>query len=184
MKNVRVARRYAKALMQASEHNKIIDGTAEDLSRMSKVYDLSREFRLMIASPVVAAAKKMSVFKQLFQSKVQASTLSFVELLLEKKRETYLSDIVEQFLALRDELYGIVNVDVSSAVEVLPAQEKLLSQRLEQYTKKKVRVRFSLDSTLKGGLVVRIGDTVLDASVKHQLELLREQLGAGGPLTN
>ena len=99
-------------------------------------------------------------------------------------RERHLGEIIEEFEALRDEKYGIVNVDVTSAIEFTPSQRKDLADELERYTRKKVRVRIAVDKAIKGGLVVRIGDTVLDASVRRQLEILRERFLSGGPLTN
>jgi F-type H+-transporting ATPase subunit delta len=88
-----------------------------------------------------------------------------------------------QYHALRDERYGIVNVDVAGAIEITPQQQQRLAEQLERYTRKKVRLRFSIDKALQGGLRVKIGDTVLDATIKHQLELLREKL-AHGQLSN
>jgi F-type H+-transporting ATPase subunit delta len=73
---------------------------------------------------------------------------------------------------------------VTSAIEFTPSQRKDLADELERYTRKKVRVRIAVDKAIKGGLVVRIGDTVLDASVRRQLEILRERFLSGGPLTN
>ncbi len=73
---------------------------------------------------------------------------------------------------------------MTSAIEFTPSQRKDLADELERYTRKKVRVRIAVDKAIKGGLVVRIGDTVLDASVRRQLEILRERFLSGGPLTN
>lgn len=184
MKNVRVARRYAMALMTAATEQKNIDGTAGDLDMLGNLLRGSREFRLLIASPVVSPAKKKAVFKELLEKRIGGETLRFIHLLTAKGREPILPDVIEQFAILRDEKYGIVNVDVRSAVEFTEPQEKNLQSQLEKYTKKKVRVRFSLDKSIQGGLVVRIGDTVLDASVRHQLELLRERFISGGALSN
>ncbi len=174
MRNTRVARRYAQALMISAVSVKAIDDYANDLETIKKVFTGSRELRLFMNRPIVSGEKKMKVFRELFGSQISKATMSFVELLVEKQRESELLEVIEQYFALRDAKYGIVNVDVASAVEITPLQEKSLSQKLEQYTKKKVRVRFALDTALKGGLVVRIGDTVLDSSIKRQLELMRE----------
>lgn len=184
MRNVRVARRYAMALMTAATEQKNIDGTAADLELIGKLLRDSREFRRLLSSPVVSPARKKAVFKEVFEKRVAVETLRFVYLLIAKGREAILPDLIGQFENLRDEKYGIVNVDVRSAVEITGPQEKGLQAQLEKYTKKKVRVRFSLDTSIKGGLVVKIGDTVLDASVRHQLELLRERFVSGGPLSN
>lgn len=184
MKNTRVARRYAQALMQSADSVQAIDLYANDLELIKKTIVGSRELRLFVNRPIVTAQKKMGVLRELFGSSISSATMSFLELLVEKQREEHLLEVIEQYFGLRDAKYGIVNVDVSSAVEITPQQEKSLSDKLEQYTKKKVRVRFALDTSLKGGLVVRIGDRVLDASVKRQLELMREQFAEGHALTN
>ena len=179
MKNLRVARRYAQAVMMTADSPKAIDEIAGDLDSIKKTLDASRGLRRLVASPIVSAEKKLGIFRELFAKHVSSTTMSFIELLIEKQREGSLSEVIEQYNALRDEKYGIINVDVSSAVEIAPEQEKSLAERLERYTRKKVRVRFSLDKSLKGGLVVKIGDTVLDSSIKRQLELMREQFVHG-----
>lgn len=179
MKNSRVARRYAQALMMTADSPKAIDEIAGDLETIKKVFDGSRELRRFIDSPIISSEKKLSILRELFISRVSKKTMSFIELLIEKQREDSMLGIVEQYMVLRDAKYGIINVDVSSAVEITPQQGKNLSEKLGEYTKKKVRVRFALDTALKGGLVVKIGDTVLDASVKRQLELMREQFVHG-----
>jgi F-type H+-transporting ATPase subunit delta len=183
MKNTRVARRYAQALMlSADSAMSMIDAIAGDLELIKRTLDGSRELRLLLASPVVKSDKKRAVLRELFRSRIGAVTMTFVELLTEKQREGMLSEVIEQFGALRDAKYGIVNVDVASAVEISEQQERSLSAKLEAYTKKKVRLRFALDASLKGGMVVRIGDTVLDASVKRQLEVIRERFVEGHAL--
>ena len=182
MKNTRVARRYARALMMTADSPKAIDEIASDVESIKKILDGSRELRRFISSPIIRKGKKLTILRELFQSRVTPTTMSFIQLLVEKQREAALLEVIEQFFALRDARYGIVNVDVASAVEITHQQGKTLSEKLEQYTKKKVRVRFALDKALKGGLVVKIGDTVLDASIKRQLELLREQFVHGHAL--
>jgi F-type H+-transporting ATPase subunit delta len=110
--------------------------------------------------------------------------MKFIDLVVAKQREKHLPEIIEQFALLRDEKMGIVSIDVTSAVEFTPSQEKDLNNELERYTKKKVRVRLTVDRAIKAGLVVRIGDTVLDASMRRQLELLKARFLEGGPSTN
>lgn len=184
MKNTRVARRYAKGLMAVAEESKTLDRISTDLDLIHQILKDSREFRLLLSSPIISAEKKKSVLSELLGSRVSQGTMTLLNLLTAKGREALLGDLVEEFHALRDERLGIINVDVKTAVEFTPPQEKSLQDQLEQYTQKKVRVRFSVDKAIRGGLVVQIGDTVLDASIKRQLELLRERLAEGGPLSN
>jgi F-type H+-transporting ATPase subunit delta len=184
MKNLRVARRYAGALMDIAESGKNIDGTAGDLETIASALRGSRELRLLTLSPVVSPARKAGVFRAIFAGRIGEGTMKFVDLVVAKQREKHLPEIIEQFALLRDEKMGIVSIDVTSAVEFTPSQEKDLNNELERYTKKKVRVRITVDRAIKAGLVVRIGDTVLDASMRRQLELLKARFLEGGPSTN
>jgi F-type H+-transporting ATPase subunit delta len=179
MKNTRVARRYAAALMSASVERNALAETTKDLELIAGVLKTSREFRLLMTSPIVSVRKKTEIVKEGLGRHIGPGTLAFVTMLIAKRREQVLSDIIEAFGALHDQRLGIVNVDVKTAVEFTSAQEKDLLAGLERYTKKKVRIRFGLDSAIKGGLVIRIGDTVLDASVRRQLELLRARFVTG-----
>lgn len=184
MRNLRVARRYAVALMSAAESAHALDRVAADGDAIAGTLRGSRELRLLLASPIVSPVKKRAVLHELFGKSAGPLMLAFLDLMTAKSREAHLADIIEQFGVLRDEKLGIVSVDVTSAAALRPADAAGLTQALERYTRKKVRVRVTLDKALKGGLVVRIGDTVLDASIRRQLEILRERFRSGGPLSN
>lgn len=179
MANVRVAYRYAEALMGAAEEQEIIDKTADDLKLMQTTVKDSKEFLVFLKSPVIPKEKKITVFSELFGKKVHTSSIVFLNLLAEKGREDLLPAIIEQFFHLRDEMLGIVNVDVKATTELAKEQNVELQKRFEGYSKKKVRITYSLDKQLKGGFVARIGDTVFDGSIKRQLEILREQFIEG-----
>jgi F-type H+-transporting ATPase subunit delta len=143
----------------------------------------SRELRLFIVSPVIPAKKKVSVMRELFGKAVGKEVLTFFLLLTEKRREDFIPDIIAEFGALLDKRQGVVEAKVSSALAIDARQQDLLRKRLEAYTARKIRMHLALDPSLKGGLVIQIGDTVLDGSVKHQLELLKNRFVAGGHIS-
>ncbi len=176
MKNPRVARRYAHALMQVAEEKQAVDEASESLALVAGTVGASRDLRLLLASPIVAEGRKASVMRVLFERRIDRLSMEFIGLLIRKHREVYLGEVIAQFHALRDELQNVVTVDVVAAVPLLPEQEQTLRRELEQRTGKHVRLRLTSDPAIMGGLVVRIGDTVLDASVAHQLVRLRGQL--------
>ena len=179
MTHSRVARRYAAALMAASETDKVADAVVQDLQMIAATLRESRDLRLLVASPIIRGGKKTSVFKALFASRVNLLTMAFIELLIAKQRERILEETIVQYIKLRDIQMGIVNIAVVSAVELTKNQEDALRGQLERYTNMKVRLDLSLNPGIMGGIVVRVGDTVLDASVKHQLEMLGERFARG-----
>jgi F-type H+-transporting ATPase subunit delta len=184
MKNVRVARRYAQALMAVAEERKDTERIAADLAEIGASLQSSRELRVLLSSPVVREGKKRAIFQDLWGGEVSRTTLAFLLLLIQHQRERILPEVIGEFHTLRDEREGIVAADVRTAVPISSAQEKELGTRLMRSTGKRVRLRAAVDPAIKGGLVVRIGDTVVDASVRHQLERLRERLLEGGSPTN
>ncbi len=175
MKQTRVARRYAQALMDLAEETKNLERVTEDLQFLQRMMRESRDFIVFLKSPIIKKERKRQIISELVAKQISGETLSFVDLLAEKGREDILDQIIEQFFILHDERLGIVALDVRAAVELDADQRRRLEQRFEQLTKKKVRMAISLDKQLRGGFVARVGDTVYDGSVKRQLELLREK---------
>jgi F-type H+-transporting ATPase subunit delta len=175
----RVARRYAEALMTAAEEQKSFDAVVSDMQSLDRLLKDSREFGLFLKSPVISSEKKKSVIQEVFKKKLSALTVSFLDLMAEKGREGLLADILQQFFVLRDERLGIVSVDIKAAIELSDDQREHIRRKFEQLTQKNVRLAFSLDKQVKAGFVARIGDTMFDASVRRQLELLRKRFRGG-----
>ena len=105
--------------------------------------------------------------------------MKFVLLVAAKKKEGQLAGIIREYYRLKDELQGILNVKVTSAVPFTAVQEKDIIARMEAMTKMKVRLVTSIDADLKGGFTVQKEDTVWDASLRHQLDALRERFMEG-----
>ncbi len=179
MTNERVARRYAEGFIEMAVEQKKLETIAGDLETLRHTIEQSRELRLFLKSPVIDKARKRSILRSLFEGKLDAATVRFLDLLAEKGRENILQDILTQFFALLDDRQGIVRVDVRTAADFTSDQTATLQTRLESYTGKKVRMTFGLDKQLRGGFVARVGDTVFDGSIKRQLELLRERFAGG-----
>jgi F-type H+-transporting ATPase subunit delta len=184
MKNTRAARRYAVALMNVSEEQRAVDRVADDLQTIGAALAGSRDLRVMLASPVVSPMKKKAVFDDLFANRVGKETLTFAHLLIHKNREAVLPELIGEFRALLDDRRGLVHVDVATATPLTPAQESRLQQEMERFTGKNVQLRLALDPSIRGGVIVRIGDTVLDGSIRRQLARLREQLLGLNALSN
>ncbi len=179
MKSVRVARRYAQALMEIAEEQKALEAVSADLTAIDATLQRSRDLRLLLSSPVVREGKKKAVFQELWERRISRTTMAFLMLLTHKQRERLLPEVIEEFRALRDRKLGVVGAEVRTAVPISASQEEDLAERLTRSTGKNVRLRTTVDPALKGGLVVRIGDTVVDASVRRQLERLRERFLQG-----
>ena len=170
-----VVRRYAQALHDEAGNAPPVKADVTLLQRvLSEADDLART----IASPVVPRAKKRAVLEQLFGERVHLITLRFLVMLTDRGREMLLPAILEQFAVLEDRAAGIVQTHVRSAAPLDSAERTRLAAAIEKVLGCKVRLSAQTDGALLGGIVIRIGDTVYDGSVRHQLSLLRAKLHA------
>lgn len=179
MSESKAASRYALAFIGVAEEQKSLDAVGSDVLALEHLLRDSKEFVAFLKSPVVNTEKKRKVLTEILQKSVGDLTMKFILILASKGRAALLPEILKQFNRLRDERQGILNVTARTTVKFSDAQEKALVRRIEESTKKKVRISYVLDPALKGGFLVQHEDTVWDASVRHQLELLRKRFAAG-----
>lgn len=172
----KVSKRYAKALFELAQERKIVERVAEEMIAIQNLYQQSSDFSSLLESPVIESSEKLKIFTVLLKEKVQSVTFNFLSLLLEKNREDYLPEIIFYFLKIVDESKGIVRGQLITAHPFTDVQKKELKERLDRFTGKKVFFDEQVDSSLIGGFIVRMEDTVIDTSVKNQLTKMREQL--------
>ena len=175
----RAAHRYALALVGIAEEMKKVDEVSNDFIFVEKLLQESRDFRSFLKSPVVTNQKKRRVFEAVLSGNIGDLAWKFILLLTSKDREVLLPEIIRQFYKLRDERRGILHAVARTVVSLTEAQEGKLIGSIQELTKKKVQLTYERDPSLIGGFTVQYGDTVLDASVKRQLELLQERFAEG-----
>jgi len=179
MSEYRAAHRYALAMIGVAEERNEVDQVGNDCRHLERLISRSRDFLLFLQSPVIKAQKKRRILDELLRGRVGDTMLRFLFFLVSRGREGLVPQILTEFFRLRDKRMGVVNVTASVAVPMTPAQEQRLIERLEQTTKKTVRMKYILDASLRAGFTVRLEDTVWDASVRHELENLRRRLSGG-----
>lgn len=184
MSNLTIARRYAQALYAEAEREQRVEQVDEDIEVIRAALEGSRDLVLFFESPVISRLKKEGVVQALFGSRVQLTTLNFLRLLIEKRRENLFPEVVLAYRQLRDGQLGIVEARARVAHPLSDVEVQSLTQALEQMAGVRVRLQVEQDPTLIGGVVVRVGDTVYDGSVRHQLATLRERMERGSILMN
>ena len=170
-----VAQRYAQALYDEAEG---MPSVAVDVRLLSDTLDSSAELDQCLKSPVVPRRKKSAILQGLFAGRVQELTLRFVLMLVERGRESLLRTIAARFLALTDKAQGAIEVRVRAYSALSEREQEHLRGVLGKSLNKTVRLDVVADPALMGGIVLEIGDTVYDGSVRHQLSLLRSRLHA------
>ncbi|MCX6343938.1 MAG: ATP synthase F1 subunit delta [Armatimonadetes bacterium] len=172
----RVVRRYASALFGAASKAGVVDLVESDLGLISYTVEASPRLMQAIASPLVPTKAKREVLQTIFSGKIQEITLNYLFLLVDKRREEAVLKTEEEFVILANEARGIVNAEVITAIEMTKEQQAALAAKLSKLTGKSVNLQVTVDSWIKGGVIVRIGDTVIDGSIRGQLAALKETL--------
>jgi len=184
MSEYKVSSRYAISLLESASEKKMADAVYGDMQLIASTLEANKELIHVLSSPIIKPNVKSIILEEIFKSKVKSDTIDFLKFLIEKNRENLLESIAKIFLELKDEQDGIVNVEVKAPESFTVEQLEKFKSNLEKTLSKKVRLNLKIDSDMIGGFVAKVGDTVFDASLEHQLELLKKQLLKGGAPLN
>jgi len=176
MSSLIASRRYASALLSSAEDGGFLDTVVEEMKLIRGVLANSRDLVHVLKSPLIQGDKKVHILEEIFRSSVGEKMHLFMRLIAKKKRAGQLPEIIDEFMALLDEKRGILNADVTSAVALSEEQVSELVKKLAASTGKTIRASMAVNEELIGGVSVKIGDTILDGSVSHQLKVLRHSL--------
>ena len=170
----RIARRYAVALLDLTLADENKENISKNLDLISKTISESHELKMVLRSPIVSRDKKKKILEEIFSSKIEKVTLKYITGIVDSERADLIEEILKTFSELQDEANNILRVEVKTAIEISKEEENSIVIKLENLTKKKIKPTFKIDEKIKGGFVVKIGDMVLDSSISHKLEKLRE----------
>ena len=177
MKQTILARRYAKALFAVGKENDAYEAYNEILQGVAGLYISTPEVADALTNPLYPIDVREKVMAGLIDSiGVDKVSANFLNLLVEKKRAEILPEIAEEFQAMVDEEKNISHGTVTSAVELSDELQAKIQAALEKLTGKKVELSTSVDPSLIGGIVAKVGDLVLDGSIKTQLAGLKDSI--------
>ncbi|MEX2513860.1 MAG: ATP synthase F1 subunit delta [Cyclobacteriaceae bacterium] len=174
MSSYRVASRYAKSLLELSIEKGILEQVQEDMERLIALDKSSKEFSVLMKSPIVSSNKKLRILKSLFEDKVSSLTLTFFGLVSKKGRESMLVAMAREFHKQYNEYLGIQRAEITATIhldENLRSSFKSIVKEISG--KDKVELIESIDPNLIGGFVLRVEDRQLDESIKSKLQKLR-----------
>jgi F-type H+-transporting ATPase subunit delta len=170
-----IARVYARSLFDVAREQGKLDDVREELAAFSQALEESRELSLFLFSPYFSTEEK----KQGLQRAVDDADpmlMNFLELLLENHRMPVIHRIRREYDALWREENRLLAVEVTSAVELDEGTVKSIGDRVGEQTGRKVELRSSVDPDILGGIVRRVGNSILDASIRNRLEQLRRRV--------
>lgn len=164
---------YASALFDVAREKGKLDEVREQLAQFADALDGDRDLQVFFFSPYLSSAEKREGMKRAI-SGAEPELINFLELLIEKQRMPEIFPIRREFDELWKRENRRIDVTVTSAVELDPAVVRRIGEQVEQQTGEEVDLSSRVDDGILGGIVLQVGNMVLDASIRSRLEKLRK----------
>ena len=173
-----IAKRYARAFFGIAREDGLYEKYYLELTLFSSIIKESKDLKELLLNPVFGQDEKRAVVDSLLKkTDISNVTANFLRLLVDKRRIGILPDIESCYRKFMDEALKKIRVDVKTAFPLSTELSEKLQKRMEDITGRKVEMAVSEDASLLGGIVVGVGDTLYDGSIKTQLHNIRNLLG-------
>jgi F-type H+-transporting ATPase subunit delta len=170
-----IARVYAEALFQVAKQKGKLDAIREQLAQVADALESDRDLAVFFFSPYFSSAEKRDGIARAIAG-AEPELTNFLELLVEKHRMPVIFRMRRRFDEMWAEENRQLDVTLTSAVELDPEVVERVGAEIERQTDRKVQLRSQVDGDLLGGLVLQVGNMVLDASIRNRLERLRKEV--------
>jgi F-type H+-transporting ATPase subunit delta len=172
----RVATKYATALFRTAKRTDQIKSILDDLLALSDLLKSTPSLKEFLESPQVLEKDKKELFRSTFEPVISQALFSFLLLVLSKHRIGYLLPMTQEFQRLVKEDQGIVQARLVTARAVDRSLVDQIRREMEKSTGKKVEMKLQTEPYLIGGIVIILGDKIIDRSIRHQLSQMKEQM--------
>jgi len=167
---------YAEALFQVARGEETLDRVEEELTRLNKSLDSNAELREFLSNPQISSDGKKSALFEIFGGKICPITLHWMNMVVDQGRQRRLPAIIEAFLTLTEDARDKVTAEVITSIPLPEDLAKRLEQELSKVTRKRVFLKPMVDDSILGGVIVKIENKVIDGSVKHRLEEIKNEM--------
>jgi F-type H+-transporting ATPase subunit delta len=176
MRDTTIARNYAETLFALATKADDLRGWGKTINELATAIDQDATLRLFLESPRIGGAEKSRVLGQAFQDRMPRLMVRFLQILVMHRRQNLIPEIAREYLDLVDAAEGRMYARVTVAREASDAEVKEIAAQLSRMFGKDVVPHMSVDPAIMGGVVVNVGDTVLDGSVRKRLATLRRRM--------
>ncbi|WP_310379378.1 ATP synthase F1 subunit delta [Flavobacterium sp.] len=175
MASTRAAIRYAKAILDIANDKGVTQAVNNDMTLIASTIDSNLELSTFIQNPTTKVEVKESALLEVFTS-TNAVTKSLFHLLFENKRFEILGEIALEYNKLFDEMNGVEVAKVTTAIALDAALEAKVLAKIATFSNKKITIENTIDASIIGGFILRIGDKQYNASVANRLQILKREL--------
>ena len=175
MSGSRAAIRYAKAILSfALEQNKEVE-VNDDMLLIASTINENEDLQMLLNSPVIKSDLKKSTLKEVFSSKISSLSVGLIDLLIDNKRLSIISEVAKKYTVLYDKLKGIEVAKVTTAVPLTKELNEQVLKKVKEITGKEATIENNVNPDIIGGFILRIGDVQYDASISNKLQVLKRQ---------
>jgi ATP synthase F1 delta subunit len=174
-----IAQVYARALFEVAVEHDSLDEVREQLDTFVDALDENRQLASFFFSPYFSAQEKKDGLKRAVVD-AHPAFANFLQALIERHRMPAIFRIRTEFVALWDDAKRLLPVQITSAVELDSATVERLGEQIGEQVDRKIEMSTTVDPDILGGVMLRVGNVILDASIKNRLEQLRKQVTVGG----
>ena len=168
---------YANALFEVAQVEGSLDAVQDELYQLARALETNDELRTTLTDEAIPAERRQGVVESLLGASASPVTTSLVSFVIGSGRGRPQPAIVDRLVARAAEAKNKVVAEVRTTVPLTDDQKSRLADALGKATGKSVEVKSIIDPSIKGGIVAQVGDTVIDGSIRHRLDQLRESIG-------
>jgi F-type H+-transporting ATPase subunit delta len=173
-----LAQVYGRSLFEVAREQDKLDELREQLNQFADALETNRELTVFFFSPYFSTTEKQEALRRVLEDADEAF-VNFLELLIENHRMPVLFRIRQQYEKLWEEENRTLPVEITSAIELDKATTDSLAQKIGERAGRKINLAAHVDPEIVGGIIVRVGNSILDASIRTRLEQLRRQVAQG-----
>lgn len=171
------AKNYSQALIKIVEDNVMsYEEINNDLNTVSQILELSNDLKFTLENPTIADEIKYEIVDEVFKNEIHQQIINFIKILISKKRFGELNKIKEDYNVKLDGINNIQQVEITSAIELNPEYQQQIIQKLSEKLNKNIRPIWNINEDIIAGLIYKINDNVIDASIKNKLDKLNKNL--------
>ncbi|MDR0969673.1 MAG: ATP synthase F1 subunit delta [Lentimicrobiaceae bacterium] len=175
MKDILLAKRYAKSLFELSIEKGELEEVNNDMALIARVMRENKELRTIIGNNVIRRSKKENIIRKIFETHIQPSTLTFLYFLINKKRENHLYTVTLVFLKMYLDYKNIVIATITTAVAIDEETKTEILNRFSRETDKTIQIENKINPKILGGFVMTLDDYQYDASIKKMIDRLQTE---------
>ena len=179
MRDSTIARNYAETLLELARRAKDLEGWGRMIMEVADALDADQSLRLFLDTPRVSAEAKNEILAKAFQDGMPRHFVRFLQTLVNNRRQGLIPEIADEYRSLLDDAEGRVHAQVTVARPSSEADKQLIAKELSRVLGKTVIPHLTVNPEILGGVVVRVGDEIMDGSVRRRLASLRNQLVHG-----